>query len=113
MSPRKMNLDLCPLFIPQPGDSRIRLNRKRRWSLPWENAMKKVVRKLTGSEERQEIPVKRSRVSRVDWAAPASTQQQQLNFLGFLLYVLSQWNRFPLTVTIILTRPRRSWPVIQ
>lgn len=65
MSPRKMNRDLCPLSdcIPWPGDSHIRLNGKRRCSLVLENALEGIARKLAGSEERNQIIVKRARVS--------------------------------------------------
>ena len=75
VSPRKMNQDLCPLsdFTPQPGDSHIRLNRKRRWSLVLKNTVEEVVRKPTGSEERKQITVKRAGVIRdltgVHWPA--------------------------------------------
>lgn len=66
VSSRKMNQDLCPLSncTTWPGASCIRMNGKRRWSLVLENTMKEIVRKLTGSEERKQITVKRQWVSR-------------------------------------------------
>lgn len=120
VSPRKMNQDLCPLsdFIPQPGDLHITLNRKKRWSLVLENTMKELVRKLTGSEERKQIAVKRVRVSRrlTGLLLPLATHQRSTAVaqLFGLSSLCAPWvGYFPLTVPVILTGSRRSWPVIQ